>query len=193
MEGTIIFITGGARSGKSSYAEQLAMKLSGRLRYIATARRSDAEMVKRIKRHEKMRHTYEERWETIESPLLEDLACETFSAGDVVLFDCLTVFMANELYHSRRQVTTLRAEKELQDRIHKAFLTIAKQVKTLLVVSNELFYELQQENNIVAQYERTLGQLHERIVHDASIALLIEAGEPIIMKGAELFNRKFVD
>lgn len=192
MGGSILFITGGARSGKSSYAERLAMKFSGRLRYVATAKRSDGEMDERIKRHEKLRRTYDERWETIETPLLKNLQNVRFSLEDVVLFDCLTVLMANELYHSRQKITSSSAEKRLQRKIKETLFNIAEQVKVLLIVSNELFYEGDKCNALVHQYQRMLGRLHEKIVKDATIALLIEAGEPVVMKGKASCKQKFI-
>src|SRR5699024_5330409 len=100
----LVFITGGARRGKSSFAEKYAMTLvkkeQEQLYYLATSKKSDDEMVDRIKRHQEDREQSEMHWETVEVPLQIGKNVASFSPSSVVLLDCLTILLSNELFHS---------------------------------------------------------------------------------------------
>src|SRR5699024_2265638 len=98
------FITGGARSGKSSFAEEyaasLAEKEERKLYYLATANLSDKEMMDRIKRHQNERKSSRFHWETVECPTNLVSKVDSFSPHSVVLLDCLTILLSNELYQN---------------------------------------------------------------------------------------------
>src|SRR5699024_1416371 len=100
----LIFIIGGARSGKSSFAESYAVELAKKekrtLYYLATSKKSDDEMVDRIKRHQEDREQSEMHWETVETPLQIGKNVASFSPNSVVLLDCLTILLSNELFHN---------------------------------------------------------------------------------------------
>src|SRR4051812_43140725 len=100
MGGKLTFISGGVRSGKSSYAERLlvvgAAAAKGRLVYIASGRAVDEEMKWRIDRHKLDRA--EEAWLTIEQPVDLEKVLPFIQQNDFVLWDCLTTWLANELY-----------------------------------------------------------------------------------------------
>jgi len=94
----IYFITGGARSGKSAFAEQLADGLTGKRAYIATAQALDPEMVRRIEHHRKRRGT---SWDTFEEPLaVADLLKKLSGQYQTVLLDCLTLWLSNIIARS---------------------------------------------------------------------------------------------
>ncbi|MCI0468918.1 MAG: bifunctional adenosylcobinamide kinase/adenosylcobinamide-phosphate guanylyltransferase, partial [Nitrospirae bacterium] len=94
-KGRIIFITGGARSGKSSFALSEALKVKGRKAYIATAEALDSEMKERIKRHKKDRGDV---WDTFEEPLgIANVIKKIKDRYSVILLDCLTLWLSNLL------------------------------------------------------------------------------------------------
>ncbi|MEM5594860.1 bifunctional adenosylcobinamide kinase/adenosylcobinamide-phosphate guanylyltransferase [Niallia circulans] len=99
---SIIFVTGGVRSGKSSLAERLAIKYAqderAELHYIATAVITDAEMEERIIRHQQNREAQKVKWNSYEKPVDIGELAAVFTKKDVVLLDCLTVLVNNELF-----------------------------------------------------------------------------------------------
>src|SRR5699024_11762344 len=103
----LIFITGGARSGKSSFAESYAVDLAKKekrtLYYLATSKKSDDEMVDRIKRHQEDREQSEMHWKTVEIPLQIGKNIASFSPNSVVLLDCLTILLRSEEHTSELQ------------------------------------------------------------------------------------------
>ena len=86
----LIMVTGGQRSGKSMFAEQLVLSLSERPVYLATAQVLDSDMKTRVKIHKQRR---QDRWRNIESPLY--LTEHSFADGDVIMLDCLTLWASN--------------------------------------------------------------------------------------------------
>ena len=95
MSKEIILITGGARSGKSRYAEQRATEMGGRPLYVATAEANDEEMAQRIAEHRKRRGI---QWRTIEEPLeLSEALLAECGTTDCALVDCLTLWISNLL------------------------------------------------------------------------------------------------
>src|SRR3990170_6457889 len=115
--GKLYFITGGARSGKSAFAEKLADGFCGKRAYIATAQALDAEMVKKIEHHRKRRGT---SWDTFEEPLaVDELISKLSGRYPVVLLDCLTLWLSNVIAHTEGDgLVTSRADglvKALKD------------------------------------------------------------------------------
>ena len=93
MEKKIIFVTGGVRSGKSRFAQKLAQKFPGSKAYLATAQALDAEMEKRITRHQKSRPR---TWQTLEEPVhIGDVIQKEGRRFDLILLDCLTLWLSN--------------------------------------------------------------------------------------------------
>jgi adenosylcobinamide kinase / adenosylcobinamide-phosphate guanylyltransferase len=182
----IIFISGGVRSGKSSFAEELAAKLAGdsdaQLHYIASGQASDPEMIDRISRHMKDRERSGLNWITWEQP--RDLArlAPCFSKNDVVLLDCLTTLLNNEFFQGSWQEPGFR--EGMVSSIIEAVRQISDSCNALILVSNEVFHEPLADNELVFCYISTLGNLHQKVVSMSSQAFLVESGVPIMMKGA---------
>ena len=186
---SIIFITGGVRSGKSSFAERIAEASwkrteSGQLHYIASMQPSDKEMRKRILIHQEDRLKSGLQWKTWERPTaIGDLA-EQFRSGDVVLFDCLTTWLNNELFYQEDGWQDGAFINQLFEKMWSHIIEISQSVKTFVIVSNEVLNEpIQQNHDLVFTYRCLLGNLHQRIVREAEEAYLVEAGIPITMKG----------
>jgi adenosylcobinamide kinase / adenosylcobinamide-phosphate guanylyltransferase len=176
----MIFITGGARSGKSSFAEKLAIDYavttnSRNLYYLACGLASDNEMKERIVYHQQDREASTIPWQTIECPY--DLGKVDIPNDSVVLLDCVTTLLSNEMYANDRE-----SDENLVDDIIKDIQSIHAQSKLLVVVSNELQSGVPIENEFVFHYQYKLGRLHQALVKYSSEAVLMEAGLPIHQK-----------
>lgn len=184
---SLIFITGGVRSGKSSFAEQVAVeiscKLGGMLTYIATGLPSDKEMKERIEKHQYDREAGLFDWKTIERSVQIGEIAEDFCPGDIILLDCVTTLLNNELFSYEGDWDEAFLEM-IKERIVNDILAIKSHARALIVVSNEVFYEPNIGNELVFTYRKLLGQIHQRLVENADQAILVEAGIPIMMKGA---------
>ncbi|WP_163183857.1 bifunctional adenosylcobinamide kinase/adenosylcobinamide-phosphate guanylyltransferase [Neobacillus sedimentimangrovi] len=183
---SLIFITGGVRSGKSSFAERLATefadKTGGKLTYIATGVPSDREMKLRIKKHQRDRLAKGSIWRTLEQPVnIGDLASK-ISENDIILLDCVTTLLNNQLFVANRNLdeSDLAAVKE---RIQTGIIELRNRAKTVIVVSNEVLHEPIFHDHFILMYGKLLGQIHQFLVNLADQAYLVEAGIPIIMKG----------
>jgi len=175
---SLIFITGGVRSGKSHFAErtaeEIALGTGGSLIYMATGVPFDFEMKERIKKHQQDRETQQVRWNTVERSVnIGDLA-PLVHVKDIVLLDCVTTLLNNELY--------LEGTGRVYDKIISGILALKRQAGSLIVVSNEVLNEPISENRLVLSYKRLLGSIHQRLVMESDQAFLVEAGIPIRMK-----------
>lgn len=134
--GMFYFITGGARSGKSSYAERLAASLGGSVTYIATAEPGDEEMLARIEQHRRRRPA---EWTTVEEPREVAAVVERIGAQPgVILIDCLTLLISNLLFGVERE----EAEEEALERLRREMKRLADAAwgcrSHVIMVSNEV-------------------------------------------------------
>lgn len=161
----ITLILGGARSGKSRLAEQLASERKGDLAYIATGQAFDDEMHARIAEHTARRGP---RWRTIETPL--DISIPT-DAG-AVLVDCLTLWLSN-LMHAGRDVVTEMAK-----------LTAALRVAQVpvLLVSNEVGLGIVPENKLAREFRDHQGRVNQAVAAVADHVIFTAAGLPLVLK-----------
>lgn len=182
----MIFITGGVRSGKSTFAEKVAIdyakKTESPLHYIATGVALDHEMKERIARHQRERENSMLQWKTWEKPTQIEALARSFKPNDVVLLDCVTTLLNNELFFEQKDWPPAFLE-EVLTRILKGIEAIQIECGQLILVSNEVFNEVISENQLVYHYSRILGNLHQEIVQRADVAYLVESGIPILMKG----------
>ncbi|MDQ1003182.1 adenosylcobinamide kinase/adenosylcobinamide-phosphate guanylyltransferase [Neobacillus niacini] len=183
---SLVFITGGVRSGKSYFAEKMAVEHAkengGQLTYLATGLASDSEMRERIAKHQNDRESGKSRWRTIEQSQNIGESADYFNKEDIILVDCVTTLLNNELFSSKQEWD----ESFLAHVIEMIITGINKlreRSQVLIVVSNEVFYESIAENDLVFSYSRILGKIHQQLVKEADQAFLVEAGIPINMKG----------
>lgn len=170
MPGKIIYITGGARSGKSRYAQQMALQLSGQPVYVATARRWDAEFEQRIQRHQ---HDRDERWTNIEE---EKHLSTTAINGRVAVIDCVTLWLTNFF-------TDLKYDAE-------ACLAACKQeIDQLLlldgvfiIISNEIGMGVHAETEMGRKFTDLQGWVNQYIGQKAAKAVLMVSGLPLTLK-----------
>lgn len=185
---SLIFITGGVRSGKSSFAERLAegiaLETGGQLNYLATGVPADPEMLARIEKHQQDRKLGVYQWKTVEQPVhIGEVAAEVCEQ-DIILLDCVTTLLNNELFseHQDWDEAFLTSVKET---IVTGIMEIKNRARALIVVSNEVSMEPLSGNDLVFSYAKMLGQIHRQLVAEANRAYLIEAGVPILMKGVK--------
>ena len=172
---SIYLITGGARSGKSTYAENLALKLckdSSRRCYIATAEAFDDEMRERIRIHQERRA---DKFFTVESTIelakaLKDV-CDSKKA-DVILIDCLTVWTGNLLYHERLE------EKE------KLISALKEATCDVVLVTNETGMGIVPDNALSRRFRDEAGYLNQAVASIADSVVLMVCGLPVFVKGS---------
>jgi adenosylcobinamide kinase/adenosylcobinamide-phosphate guanylyltransferase len=188
-----IFITGGVRSGKSTYAERTALRLAaeigGSLHYIATCRWTDEEMVKRIARHQRERRGKGVNWKTWEKPVDIIEIAPSFTGKDIVLLDCLTTLLNNELFLDNGNGELWKNhsfQESVKQSIKQGLIELQKRCHSLLIVSNEVLQEDIMSFDGVFTYGKLLGHLHQWIVQRSKSAYLVEAGIPMLMKGEQL-------
>jgi adenosylcobinamide kinase/adenosylcobinamide-phosphate guanylyltransferase len=166
----ITLLLGGARSGKSRLAEQLAEKRSGRLVYIATAEAWDDEMKARIAEHKSRRG---DRWHGIEAPIavaevLRALPADTGAA----LVDCLTLWLSN-LMHAGRDIAAETA----------GLLSAISAVQfPVLLVSNEVGLGIVPDNRLARDFRDAQGRLNQAAAAAADHAIFMAAGLPLVLK-----------
>jgi adenosylcobinamide kinase/adenosylcobinamide-phosphate guanylyltransferase len=184
----LILVLGGARSGKSAYAERRATALAGsdgNVLYVATAEALDGEMSRRIARHRASRPA---SWRTREEP--RDLAPAIQSAGDdirVVLIDCITLWLSNVLSALPVQDDSTfdeGAAEEIVDAAVAALLAAYQAGKThLLLVSNEVGLGVVPAYPLGRLYRDLLGRVNIRLAAAADEVVLMVAGIPLHVKG----------
>ena len=167
---TIILITGGARSGKSLWAESRTLSFPGRPVYIATAEALDAEMRERIARHQARRGN---DWIEREAPLALVEALDASDGGGARLVDCLTLWLSN-LMHADRDCA--------QEAAHLAD-ALARQSSPVVLVTNEVGLGIVPENRMARDFRDHAGRLHQMIAACATDVYFVAAGLPLKMKG----------
>lgn len=169
--GKIVLITGGARSGKSAYAEQLALSLSEAPVYLATARIWDEEFRERVRRHQERRGP---QWTNIEE---EKYLSRHPVAGRVVLVDCLTLWCTNFFFDLESQVdAALAAAREEFDRF-------TAQDATFLFVTNEIGMGGTSDNEIQRKFTDLQGWMNQYAASRADEVILMVSGIPVKIKG----------
>ena len=181
--GKIILVTGGARSGKSKFAEKLALKLgNGRAAYIATAQIFDEEMAHRIKLHKERRG---KNWLTFESPFNADktisYAAENF---DVILFDCVTIYLSNFLCAADiDDVEKINCDAE---NLIGALINAAENSNaTIIFVSNEVGAGIVPENKLARIFRDIAGLANQQIAAHAEKVFMTVAGIAVDIKNLE--------
>jgi adenosylcobinamide kinase / adenosylcobinamide-phosphate guanylyltransferase len=176
----LLFITGGARSGKSDYAQMRAEELPGEHFFLATCPVVDQEMDERIKRHQQDRQNG--IWQTIEEEVGISQVLDTLSSGSVCLVDCLTLWVNNLMYSAELAQTTFN-EDAMQNHT-KLFLNSAFNYQgTLICVSNEVGMGVVPDNPIARKYRDCVGRCNRLIAAAADEVILVSCGLPLFLKG----------
>ncbi len=167
----ITLITGGERSGKSRYAQELALSLSENPVYVATARKWDRDFEKRIQRHQNER---DERWTSIEE---EKQLSKINLKNKVVVIDCVTLWLTNFYIDTKHNVEeSLKQAKE-------EFEKLAKVDCTLIIISNEIGMGVHAETEIGRKFVELQGWMNQHIAKNSDKVILMVSGIPVSIKG----------
>jgi adenosylcobinamide kinase/adenosylcobinamide-phosphate guanylyltransferase len=165
----LTLVLGGARSGKSRYAESLITTVPPPWIYAATAQALDAEMAARIGAHRARRGA---GWITVEAP--RDLAATlTAHAKAPILVDCLTLWLSN----------LMMADAEIDAEIDRLEQALAKAAAPVVLVANEVGSGIVPDNALARRFRDLQGGLNQRIAARADHVVLLVAGLPLILKG----------
>ena len=168
----LYLITGGERSGKSNYAQKLALKLSNSPLYVATARKWDADFQNRIDRHQQER---DDHWTNIEK---EKYLSEIDFSGKTALIDCVTLWLTNFFVDNKNDVALSLEEAK------KEFLAIAKQENAnIIIVTNEIGMGVHAETHIGRKFVELQGWMNQFIAANADEVVLMVSGIPVKIKG----------
>jgi adenosylcobinamide kinase/adenosylcobinamide-phosphate guanylyltransferase len=175
----LTLILGGARSGKSRLAQRLAMN-ANRVVYVATAQAaSDPEMLARIRHHREHRPSH---WRTVEEPVaLADAVCQHAVDADVILVDCLTIWLSN-LFWQHRAGTPVDIEDSFHANLDK--LAAIGRSLHLILVSNELGSGTVPDAALTRDFRDAQGLLNQRAAELADQVILTVAGLPLYLKKA---------
>ncbi|MGM1048303.1 MAG: bifunctional adenosylcobinamide kinase/adenosylcobinamide-phosphate guanylyltransferase [Bacillota bacterium] len=184
----IILVTGGARSGKSSFAERLCMSKSHEAVYVATAQAFDDEMKERIALHKLQRNQANYSWRNVEEPfqlvkLLSDMR-ENSQSDDAptVLVDCLTLWLSNILL-------SYEGQEDMQEKVKAEILCLVDQAQQypghLIMVTNEVGSGIVPEYPLGRMYRDLAGYMNQAISRSSSEVFLVTAGIPVELKSME--------
>jgi len=168
---TVVLVLGGARSGKSRIAQEMAEAEAGPFTFVATAEVFDAEMADRIARHKADRG---ERWTLVEAPIdLPQVLVSDHAVTGTVLVDCLTVWLGNLMHYEcdiDAAIDDLAAVLQ-QPRLHSLYL-----------VSNEVGQGIVPDNAMARAFRDHAGRLNQRVARIAKRVLFVTAGIPQVLK-----------
>jgi adenosylcobinamide kinase/adenosylcobinamide-phosphate guanylyltransferase len=179
--GRLILITGGARSGKSTFAEQLATRLGGDdVLFVATAEALDDDMRRRIAAHRQARPA---AWQTEEAP--RHVGRRLLLAPDsrsVVLVDCLTLLVSNAVLSLGEDPDFEQAEKLALEEVDQLVEACLASAATVIVVTNEVGLGLVPPYKLGRIYRDVLGKANQRLAAQAETVFLLVSGLPIDVK-----------
>lgn len=167
----LYYITGGERSGKSRYAQELALSISPHPIYVATSRKWDEDFDERVKRHKEER---DERWTTIEE---EKHLGKLNLDGKVAVIDCVTLWLTNFFYDNKFGVEKSLAEAKAE------FDLLKKQKATIIIISNELGMGVHAQTKMGRKFVELQGWMNQYLATGSDKAIFMVSGIPLIIKG----------
>jgi adenosylcobinamide kinase / adenosylcobinamide-phosphate guanylyltransferase len=174
---TTTLVLGGARSGKSAFAERLVRSSALERIYLATATSGDAEMQARIAHH---RIGRSDGWRTIEEPLeLTPTLARESTRDCVVLVDCLTLWLSN----------IMRAERDIETEVQRLAQWLSHAQNTIVLVSNEIGLGLVPETPLGRRFRDAQGRLNQAVAAAVPNVVFVAAGLPLWLKGQSSINK----
>ncbi len=168
--GGVTLVLGGARSGKSAYAETLIERQAAGALYLATATAGDAEMADRIRRHRERRGAF---WQTIEEPLaLCTMMAEVARPDRPILVDCLTLWLSNLMH----------AERDIEAETQALTALLPRLAGPAVLVSNEVGLGIVPDNALARRFRDHAGRLNQAVASVADNVVFIAAGLPLFLK-----------
>ncbi|MFG1432454.1 bifunctional adenosylcobinamide kinase/adenosylcobinamide-phosphate guanylyltransferase [Xanthobacter sp. V2C-8] len=166
----LVLVLGGARSGKSSYAEGLVTALPGPWAYLATAEALDSEMAERIALHRAQRGA---GWQTHDTPLALTHTLDALPPQQPALVDCLTLWLTNHLL----------ADHDLEAESAALEAALARRPGLTVCVANEVGLGIVPDNALARRFRDAAGRLNQRLARKAGQVVFMVAGLPMMMKG----------
>jgi len=178
--GKLTLILGGARSGKSSYAQSLAEESGKSVTFLATAQALDEEMSARIQKHRVERSL---NWETLEVPLGIASHAEQIKS-DVVILDCITLLVSNLLMQFVKDdlVDEAPFTLEVQKEVNQLIAKMREQKRDWIIISNEVGLGLVPPYQMGRVYRDGIGWANQRLAREADKVLFMVAGIPTVIK-----------
>ena len=167
--GDLHLVVGGCRSGKSSFAIELAQKLGRERSFLATAQAYDDEMSERIRRHKLER---DNSWRTIEEPVDILSALENHGPFEVLLFDCLTLWISNLMINNLE-------DTEIYRQTDLVITGLRERCQNAVIVSNEVGMGVVPENKMARRFRDLTGRCHQIIKQHAKETYVMAVGTPI--------------
>ncbi|MDD4924586.1 MAG: bifunctional adenosylcobinamide kinase/adenosylcobinamide-phosphate guanylyltransferase [Dehalococcoidales bacterium] len=172
-----ILITGGARAGKSGYAQKLAIDNSGKVLFVATAEAKDEDMRLRIEKHKKSRPS---NWQTLESPSeVANAISEKAGEYQVIVIDCITMLVSNVMLAADDEKS---AEAAVINEIDTLIKVMKFKSSTYILVSNEVGLGIVPDNELSRNYRDLLGRANQLLARYADEVYLMVSGIPVKIK-----------
>jgi len=178
LNGKLIFILGGARSGKTLHAQKLAAQFGGRITYVATAEPGDDEMRERIAQHRAARPA---EWQTIEHPRHIGAVLVRCDA-EVVLLDCVTLLVSNVMLAAGETATPAQVDAQVRREIDNLLDAWHGAQFNMIVVSNEVGMGLVPTYPLGRTYRDVLGRANQQLAQAADEVIFMVAGLPMRVK-----------
>jgi len=181
LAGKLVLVIGGARSGKSSFAEKYVLNYGSKCAYIATAEILDEEMAERVKQHQLRRNS--KRWVNFEAPYNADnTVAQAGEAADCILFDCLTLYLSNLMYGKNAPDTFEEKCLYVRNEVDKLLLAAKKTNKTVVFVSNDVGCGIVPDNQMAREYRDVAGWLNQQVGFEADFVFYVMAGQAVDIK-----------
>lgn len=173
--GNTTLVIGGCRSGKSARALALAEQIPGTRLFVATCEPGDdVEMLARVAQHRRERDSC---WQTVESPVdLPATIADHGRTADVILIDCLTVWIGNLLFHGHGQ-------SGVESRCQELLRAIVQNPAAVILVANEVGAGIVPENPMARQFRDLAGFVSQQVARAADRVVWMVAGIPVTIKG----------
>ena len=180
----IVLVTGGARSGKSTFAEELVSRLGGRILYVATAVPFDDEMADRIKKHQSARP---KTWETREA--YRNFGGVFTPGFDGAILDCVTILVTNLMmdeaidWETAPMEAVNQAEARLQQEIDGLVAAAQKAAYPVVMVTNELGMGVVPQNRFTRVFRDIAGRVNQKLAQNAAEVYFTVSSIPMKIKG----------
>ncbi len=174
MDSTLIFVTGGCRSGKSQFALDFANRHFRKKLYLATCEAFDEEMAKRIEDHKKKRAS---DWRTVEEPVrIADAIRECRNNTEVVLLDCITLWLSNLLLRQK-------SDHEVMNEVTTLIDMVKQGPSSSIIVSNEVGMGIVPVDPLGRRFRDLAGMANQKIAEAAQTVVFMVSGMPLFLKG----------
>ena len=180
MPHSLTLVLGGARSGKSDYAQRLVERSAGNVMFVATATASDEEMRARIDAHRRGRPV---NWETLEAPRRVGEALRAAPLTEWVLLDCMTLLVSNILVDFPEPVAETDFHRAVDEELDSLLDIILKSGSKWVIVSNEVGLGLVPAYPLGRFFRDALGRANQRLAQAADTVYFMVSGIPMLVKG----------